>query len=116
MTSSHPHASVPGMDVSYNENSQVQRQAFEHFWPWLEDAVSHSSNMVPFRQSQLISYVDFGCSGGRNSSMHFCKIKSVLEKAGFLGGVSATPDIVSMLHQTHAYPYTLRHHALCMLN
>ena len=48
--------------------------------------------------------------------MHFCKIKSVLEKAGFLGGVSATPDIVSMLHQTHAYPYTLRHHALCMLN
>lgn len=90
LTSSHPHASLPGMDVSYNENSQVQRQAFEHFWPWLEDAVTHSSNMVPFRQSQLISYADFGCSGGRNSSMHFCKIKSVLEKAGFLGGVSAT--------------------------
>lgn len=94
MTSSHPHATVTGMDASYNENSQIQRQGFEHFWPWLEDAVTHSSNMG---QSQLISYVDFGCSGGRNSATHFCKLKSLLEKAGFLDGVSATSDIVDQL-------------------
>ena len=82
-----PNASVSGMDASYNEHSTFQNQAFDHFWPWLEDAVTHSSAFVPFQQSKLISYADYGCAGGANSALQLAQIKSVLERAGFLGGV-----------------------------
>jgi len=77
------------MDASYNENCDVQRHAFEHFWPWLEDAVINSTALLPFKQTNsLISYADYGCAGGGNSATHFTKIKAMLEQAGFFGGVS----------------------------
>jgi hypothetical protein len=90
MTHFGPNASVSGMDSSYNEHSTAQNEAFEHFWPWLEDAVTHSSAFVPFQQSRLISYADYGCAGGANSAAQLASLKSVLERAGFLGGVGSS--------------------------
>lgn len=78
-----------GMGSDYNEHSQVQRQAFEHFWPWLEDALVNNTSLLPFQTSQLapISYVDYGCGGGANAALPFQSIKKVLEETGFSGRV-----------------------------
>ncbi len=84
-----PHSTVSGMDSSYNDHSDMQRQAFEHFWPWLEDAVTQSSTLLPFQNCSTISYADYGCAGGANSAAYFAQVKSALERAGFLGGVSS---------------------------
>jgi hypothetical protein len=78
-----------GMAGEYNENCQVQRHAFEHFWPWLEDALVNGTSLLPFQASQPapICYVDYGVGGGANSAVPFRSLKTVLEDHGYLGGV-----------------------------
>ena len=80
-------SSTTGMGSTYNENSQIQYQAFQHYWPWLEDALRTNNGMLPFAHSQLICYADYGCSGGANSAKQFCSLKALLEDIQVFGGV-----------------------------
>jgi hypothetical protein len=78
------------MASDYNENSCVQRQAFEHFWPWLEDAMINSTSLLPshFSQQGPIGYVDYGVAGGANALEPFRSVMAALEQCGHIGGVS----------------------------
>ena len=64
-----------------------QYHAFEHFWPWLADALKHNTALLPFGPAKLITYVDYGCSGGANSAKQFANLVAVLEDMHVLGGV-----------------------------
>lgn len=79
---------LTGMNSDYNDNSQIQLQAVMHFLPWLEDALSNGSLLLPFSHSPIISYVDYGCATGSNTAQLFAKIKRILEETRVLGGVS----------------------------
>jgi hypothetical protein len=68
-------ASTPGMATHYNERSQGQYSAFQHFWPWLADALGDCT----LKQSGVISYADYGCSGGANAAKQFVCLKTLLE-------------------------------------
>lgn len=68
-------ASTPGMAQHYKESSQGQFSAFQHFWPWLADALQSCD----LQQSGAIRYADYGCSGGGNAAKQFTCLKTVLE-------------------------------------
>ena len=78
---------LTGMNSDYNDNSQIQLHAAMHFLPWLEDALSSGTFMLPYSNSPMISYVDYGCSTGSNTAQLFAKIRKVLESTRALGGV-----------------------------
>ncbi len=96
---------LTGMNSDYNDNSQIQLQAALHFLPWLEDALSNGSHMLPFSHSPLISYVDYGCATGSNTAQLFAKIKKLLESTRALGGVSSRfPCLQHVPHECHPMP------------
>jgi hypothetical protein len=84
-------ASTKGMGSTYNENSQIQFQAFQHYWPWLAAALKDGMGILPFAQSKLISYADYGCSGGGNALKQFQCLKALLEDIQVFGGVICHP-------------------------
>ena len=58
-----------------------------HFVPWLEDALSNGTMMLPYSHSPLISYIDYGCATGSNTAQLFARVRKLLESTRAIGGV-----------------------------
>lgn len=101
---------LSGMHSGYNENSQIQLQAAMHFLPWLEDALTSGSMILPYSHSAMISYVDYGCATGFNTAQMFGNVKRILESTRVLGGVSAAGPLACAL--AHRDPALLPKHCL----
>ena len=99
---------LSGMHSGYNENSQIQLQAAMHFLPWLEDALTSGSMILPFSHSAIISYVDYGCATGSNTAQLFGNVKRILESTRALGGVSAASPLAGA--SAHRDPALLPKH------
>ena len=91
---------LSGMHSGYNENSQIQLQAAMHFLPWLEDALTSGSMILPYSHQAIISYVDFGCATGSNTAQLIGNVKRILESTRAIGGVSAAgPRSCALAHR-----------------
>ncbi len=77
--------------AGYDEASQLQLEAFNHFWPWLADALPSCPAIPPVARAHMITLADYGCSEGGNSAAQFKRIKEALIKGGALESVRALP-------------------------
>jgi len=77
--------------AGYDEASQLQLEAFNHFWPWLADALPSCPAIPPVARAHMITLADYGCSEGGNSAAQFQRIKEALVKGGALESVRALP-------------------------
>jgi hypothetical protein len=99
------------MHSGYNDNSQIQLQAAMHFVPWLEDALSNGTMVLPYSHSPLISYIDYGCATGFNTAQLFARVRKLLESTRAIGGVRSTGDLCAAINVPQKVPPFL--HAGC---
>ena len=69
-----------------------------HFVPWLEDALSNGTMMLPYSHSPLISYIDYGCATGSNTAHLFARVKKLLESTRAIGGVRFAGILCAAAH------------------
>ena len=110
-------ASTTGMSSSYNENSKGQAAAFQHFWPWLGDALRGNSGLLLAEKPNLLVYTDYGCSNGGNAAKQLTSLTALLKEIHIFGEVRAILNRLKALrglrHVASAAMYRDHRHVPC---